>query len=211
MHESRLESFKQWYRDLPEKKRYLEFLSAGLTIPVMVTVLITNTLNLQKQNKQVDVTPSPTASAPTIVLVQPDATIIPSSIPSAIPEASATPLAISQTASPVPVPECKKGIGPVHIEYPQENELVTVDPVSVNMVRESSEYCSIVWSYRINNGAWSEYVDKSISIYGLKPGEKKLQLKVKSVVTNEELLLERNFVVDGISPSPEASSSATSI
>lgn len=45
----------QWYKKLPEKKIYLEFLSALLTVPVLITVILLNIINLKK-NAQPTVT-----------------------------------------------------------------------------------------------------------------------------------------------------------
>ena len=60
-----LEKIKKWYRNLPDKKRYLEFITALLTIPVLLTVLWSNLNNLQQKGA----VPTPTSA------VQPTATL----------------------------------------------------------------------------------------------------------------------------------------
>jgi len=59
-----LDNAIQWYKKLPEKKIYLEFLSALLTVPVLITVILLNIINLKK-NTQPTVT-SDTLSPTTI-------------------------------------------------------------------------------------------------------------------------------------------------
>lgn len=90
--------------------------------------------------------------------------------------------------------ECKKEIGPIEITYPKEGEIVSQNPLCVDISYATGEYCSVVWSYRINDGEWSDYNNKSICIYDMKAGTKNLRLKVKSIVTDDELILQRDFV-----------------
>ena len=196
---ARMEQIKKWYRGLPDKKRYLEFVTALLTIPVLLTVLINNTYNLQNQHKIV-ASPAPTipaASKSPVNNPTPTIIFVPVSTPS-------SPL----VASPSPAKECVKGVGPVAISYPDENDLISSNPVCIDITRQSSDYCAVVWSYRINDEAWSDFLDKSICMYGLTPGVKKLQVKIHSVANNDEVILDRSFIVAGATPTPTATTSA---
>ena len=54
-----MEKFKKWlkkalfsYRALPDKKQYVEFFTALLTVPMLLTVIILNFNNLQGANKK---------------------------------------------------------------------------------------------------------------------------------------------------------------
>jgi hypothetical protein len=85
--------------------------------------------------------------------------------------------------------------------YPEEGNTVSKNPVCLDISRTGIDYCAVVWSYRLNNESWSDYTDKSICLYGLTPGTKKLELRVKSIVTGDETILTRNFTIYG-SPSP---------
>lgn len=173
------EKVKYWYRGLPDKKRYLEFLTALLTIPVLLTVIISNILNLQNRSQTPAPTPLPTIHPTTIVSTAP-----------------------TPTLTPTPGLQCKKEIGPIEIAYPNENMTVISDPVCLDIVREGTDFCAVVWSYRINASVWSDYTDKSICMYGLTPGEKKLELRVKSIVTGAETILRRTFIIPSLTPTP---------
>lgn len=184
-----IERVKHWYRGLPDKKRYFEFITALLTIPVLLTVIASNVLNLQSQRRTTEPTPAPTEAAPTISVIIPTT---------------------SNSASPSATPACAPGVGPVTIVSPREGEVITHDPIAIEIERQSTTaYCPIVWSYRINGGSWSDYTDRSISLYGLPPGQKQLELRIRSIVTNEEVTLRRTFMVDGETPTPTATQSGT--
>ena len=59
---------------------------------------------------------------------------------------------------------CKAGIGDISIASPEENETVSNNPVSVDINYDAGDFCAVVWSYRINGGAWSSYDDRSIAL-----------------------------------------------
>lgn len=171
------QKIKNWYKELPGNKRYFELLSAVLSIPVLVTVILLNLNNLDNMRSrsiEKEVSPTSTETPP--------------------------PSSSSSTVTPQ---ECIKEIGPVEIITPSENEVIDKDPVCID-ISHLNKYCSAVWSYRINNGPWSDYTDKSVCIYSLSPGEKKLELRVKSLVSNEQIILKRNFTVSepSVTPSP---------
>ena len=188
-------NLKHWYRDLPDKKRYLEFLTALLSIPVLVTVIISNVGSLTKKQTS---TSSPPPN-PTIIIRE-----VPVSGSSLSPVAT---VGVQPVVTPTPQPtsgsaQCTPSVGPVQVTNPDEGQVVGSNPVSIEVDRQSTSYCAVVWSYRINQGPWSDYTGTSISLYDMPPGPKKLELRVHSVVSNDEVLITRNFTVAGSSPTP---------
>ena len=179
------------YRKIVEKKPYIEFITAILSVPVLLTVIIININNLkgQKNDKIAVITPAPVEK---IYVTVPN-TNIKSDV---------------KAATQVP---CKKEIGPIDIASPAEKDIVTDNPVSVNIDYQQGDFCSVVWSYRINGGAWSEYDDKSIALYNPPTGNIKFELKVKSVVSTDSQTLTRNFIYKGdstVETTPTATPSA---
>jgi hypothetical protein len=174
------------YRRIPDKKPYIEFITAILSIPVLLTVILLNfnslTGNKDKETKE-NTTPQ------TVVITAPD----------------------SGNVQNTKEEECIKEVGPVSITSPEEGEVIIDNPVFVSISYKQGEYCSVVWSYRINGGKWSDYDDRSIALYNPPPGNIKLELRVKSVVGNDSRTLTRNFIYQGtniIQTTPTASSSA---
>lgn len=172
------EKFKKWYQGLPESKKYVEFFSAILAIPVLLTVLLLNYNNLKgDQNK---VTPTPAAKN--------NVTIIP--------------VTVDKSASPIPTstPECKKEVGPVEIASPTEGQTITQQPVCFTINYKDNSYCPVVWSYKIDGGSASDFTDKSVCLYNLTFGTHKFELTVKSIVSNDQTNLVRNFDYQGSGP-----------
>jgi len=95
--------------------------------------------------------------------------------------------------------ECNPDIGPIAISSPDEGDIITDNPVFVSVDYKQGKYCSVVWSYRINGGKWSDYDDRSIALYNPPPGNIKLDLRVKSVVGGTTESLTRNFTYQGTS------------
>jgi len=181
-----IERLKKWYRGLPDKKRYLEFITALLTIPVLLTVLLSNVTNLQNQ-KKAEVTPTPVAITSTPASKPTDA-------PAKVPDT---------TPTTTPSAQCTPEIGPIEIAYPEEGSTMNEDPICLDIPRSGGNYCSVVWSYRINGSNWSTYTDREVCMYGLSPGTKQLDLRVKSIVSGEEKILRRTFTVAGsVTPAP---------
>lgn len=179
-------SFKKSVREFHTKKPQLEFFTALLTIPVLLTVIILNLNNL-KGNQ----TKTPTKTE-TIFITQPAE------------KTETKEVIITKEA-------CKPGIGDISIASPEENESINDNPVTVDINYRPGDYCLVVWSYRINNGSWSSYDDRSIALYNLQSGNIKLELRIKSVVNDDKKTLTRNFIYTGsstpiptttISPSP---------
>lgn len=181
---------KKWYRDLPNKKQYVELITALLSIPVLLTVIILNLNNLRgDKNKG---TQDNRGGSVTIIPIEVDKK-----------DASPAPTQTPQTK------ECKKEVGPVSILYPEENQTVTNDPVCVDISYKTGDYCGVVWSYRINAGSWSDFTDKSICLYNLPSGDKKFELRVKSIASSDEEVFQRNFIYkSSTSPTTTATDSA---
>lgn len=177
------------YRKIPDKKPYIEFVTAILSIPVLLTVILLNfnslTGNKDKETKNSNNTPQ------TVVITAPDSG--------------------NQQQQTAKTEECTPEVGPISISSPDDGEIITDNPVFVSISYKQGEYCSVVWSYRINGGKWSDYDDRSIALYNLPPGNIRFELRVKSVVGNDSRTLTRNFVYQGssiIQTTPTASSSA---
>jgi len=92
-----LEPFQSWYRNLPDKKRYLEFISAFLSIPVLVTVVVLNLRSLQAKNEQPPPAPTQVVIREIIVPIAPQEGASPT--PTQAPSPSAT-----ETPTPTPTP-----------------------------------------------------------------------------------------------------------
>ena len=178
------------YRALPDKKQYVEFFTALLTVPMLLTVIVLNFNNLSGANKKAE----PKENSPIIVTLPPSNNEDENDI------------------TPEPTSEvCKDGIGPISIVYPEENETVTDNPVTIDIDYDDSEYCAVVWSYRINGGRYSDYGSNNIALYNPPQGTVRLELRVKSVVSGDEKTLRRTFTYEGTTGSnndPSASTSA---
>ncbi len=195
-------------RNIPEKKTYIEFFTALLSVPVLITVIMLNVNNLKNTNKS---TSQPPAQ-------KEEKIYIPVTTTTQNTDKNSAP----QTTSITPTNEaCKPEIGPVSISSPAEGDTVTDNPASIIITYKTGEYCAVVWSYRLNDDAWSAYDDKSIALYNLPQDKIKIDVKIKSIVTGDEKILTRNFTYNGttsaptptvspdISPDVKGSSSAT--
>lgn len=179
--------FRADFQKLPERKQYIEFFTAVLTVPVLLTVIILNINNLKATNKKDEPKSEPTVRE--IVITQPT-------------DKEAKTVTI--TTEP-----CKPGVGTVAISYPEEGDTVSDNPVQFGIKYTPGKYCAVVWSYRINSGRWSDYDDKSVALYNLPSGNVTFDLRVKSVVSGEEKSVSRSFTYSGTSQTtPTASSSA---
>lgn len=179
------------YRALPDKKQYVEFFTAALTVPMLLTVIVINLNNLN-HNKTTTPTPTPTQERPIVVNVP----------------KSGDKVVIQPTSTQPTDSSCIKKIAPISIDYPEENETVSDSPLQININYEQGDYCSSVWAYRINDGKFSDYDDKSIALYNVPSGTIRFQLKVKSLVTGETKMLSRTFNYIGSQLTPTASESA---
>lgn len=170
------EKIKVWYRELPDKKKYIEFVTALLSVPVLLSVLLINLSNL---NNKKEATPTPTPKEKVIIVTS-----------SVSPTSSTSPFL---TPTPTTIIECKKEVGPVKINRPAEGELVTTDKVCIDIGYKTGEYCSVVWSYRMDDSDWSSFTDKEICVQNLSVGPKELEVRIKSKESDDEVTLIRNF------------------
>jgi len=144
-----------------------------LSVPVLVLAVATNIINLQKSTKPVVVTPAPVQQ----VVEKP--VIVEKSVPSKI-------TGNTVQISPTPVAGCVKQVGPILISYPTEGQLVTDNPVCITIAYDDSKSCSVVWSYRIDGGSWSDYTNNSPCLYNFPKGQVKFDLKVQSTVAQDQ-------------------------
>lgn len=188
----KLHKFLGSIKKAPDRKHYLEFVTAALSIPVLLTVILVNLNNLNAGNNQPTPTAAPT-SAPQIIIRENEGS--------------------NQNNQPTPTsPElCRKEVGPITITSPKEGATVTDNPVNF-VIKHDERYCSSVWSYRVNNGSWSEYSSNSPSIYNMPNGSVRFQLRVQSTVSQDTDNIELNFNYQGgptTTPSPTVTPTPT--
>ena len=189
---------RETFQYLPDKKKYIEVITASLSIPVLLSVVLVNYLNIQDQRKKELLIPTPVISqsaGPTIITVVRD------------PDPTATP---DPKASPQPN-ECIREIGPITILAPQEGESVNTNPFTIDVDYNQGDYCSVVWRYRLDGGNWSQFGDDDIVIYNLSSGQKKIELEVKSIVTNVSKAYTRTFTYQNTQEVPTATPSPTTL
>lgn len=168
-----MDKLKRIFSKVP-KKHHVEFITALLSIPVLLTVIALNwsSLNANKKGE---------TEKPREIIIS-------------------LPVDKNPTAMPTK-PECKEGIGTITIASPGEGDTVSINPVSVTIVYKPGDFCAAVWSYRTNGGSWSDYDDKSIALYNLPFGSIDLDLRVKSIVSGgEEKTLRRSFTYKSTTP-----------
>lgn len=177
-----MQFIKKFIKKLQIRKNHLDWVAGALSIPVLLTVIILNLSNLNSQKKN-----SPTQAPAEKVIVVPQN---------------------NNQSTPGVEPTnvfCKKEVGPISITNPKEGETVTDNPLYITIKYNASDYCSVVWSYRINSSSWSEYNSNSPSLYNLPNGNVKFELRVQSTVSQDTDSLTRNFMY---SVSPTSTPSA---
>lgn len=178
-------TIKDRLKKLPEKKPHLDFIAAILTIPLLALTLYLNISNLK--NKATTPVPSATPQ-PTIHIIHVPENITPKTI----------------TTAPQPTSDtntCIKDIGPIDISYPTEGQTVSDNPLCIQIDYQVGNYCSVVWSYRINSSSWSDYSNNSVCLYNLPSGNNTFQLQIKSLSSPSTQTLTRHFV-NGLATSP---------
>jgi len=194
------------FRDLPDKKKYIEVITATLSIPVLLSVVYMNYINIQEKRSGTDKTDTvveqPKDSTPTIITIIRDSDKETTPAPDS--DADLTPTPTSGAKE-----ECIKDIGPIDILSPTENSTVTGNPLDIDIRYDQGDYCSVVWSYRINDGQWSDYSDNDIVIYNLSSGKKTLELRVKSLASNQNKTLTRVFTYQNTDEVPTPTSTVT--
>jgi len=163
------------------RKMHLDYLAGLLTLPVLLTAIILNLNNLNR-------TPAPAATKPTMTSA-PQIIVVPGNNSSNQSSAAA--------ASPTPQ-ACQKVVGPVVISSPTEGQNVRDNPVCISISYPNTNYCPVVWSYSINNGAsWSAYSTDTPCLYNLPNGNIQFQLRVNSTVSSDTTALTRDFTYTG--------------
>jgi len=182
---------KKKYRAIIENKKALDFIAAGLTIPVMLTLIINNYYNIQNKKKQEE-SKKETNEKPIEIKVN----ISPGEKENG--EALLTPTESGQTPVPTkPGPtkaSCKLDPAPVKIVFPGQDEVVFDDPVCVVLKIEQEGYCPSEWAYRVNNAGWSDYSDSQICLYNMKEGKIKLDIRIRNVESERVKTYTRNFI-----------------
>jgi hypothetical protein len=174
-------SKKKSENKLIKNKPYIEFLTAFLSIPVLITVMLLNFNTLKNLNAKPTPTPAPGATVQSGFFAEPIGA-----------EDPATPTPLGATEAP-----CLKGLGPVSIATPEENDAVADNPVTVDINYDDNRYCEAAWSYRINGGSWSGYDDRSVALYNLPQGNIKFELRVRSIAGDDNKTVTRNFTYTG--------------
>lgn len=180
---------KTKYRALLDNKKALDFIAAGLTIPVMVTLIISNYYNIQSRKKQGE-----GVEEKTEIPVEVRVNISPEEgegekRDEVSPKADLTP-----TNTPKPTKEsCKLDPAPMRIVYPEEDEVVFDDPVCVVLEIDQEGYCDSEWAYRVNDAGWSDYSSSQICLFNMKEGEVKLEIKIKNKESERVKAYTRNF------------------
>lgn len=185
-------NIKKWYQNLPDKKKYLELVSAALTVPMLLTVIVINLNNINNQKNNSSTVSSPTTTPIEIIITgsQQEDKTPPEKITN-----NPTTTTISPTITPTPIPSttsCIQEIGPIEIISPQEGEIITGNSVCIN-ISTDPKYCSLLWSYKLDDSDWSDFSNNNICLYNLDNGKKQLQIKFKNISNDETITLERNF------------------
>lgn len=176
----------EFYRQLPDKKRYVELVTALLTVPVLITVILTNVGNLRKEDsKNTDVADTPAVQQVITRFVTPPTDV------------DDDPDASSQEDPQVIDKECTPSLGGIDVVTPKENQIFATSQVLIDILEPGDEYCPIVWSYRLDGASFSDYSDKQISLFNVSPGEHELDVRFKSLASNEEKLVSRSFTIEG--------------
>ncbi len=171
---------KSFHSKLIGKKPYIEFITAFLSIPVLITVMLLNVNSLKNMNAK------PTPTPPIQNNYQSGFYAAPVGV-------NKTPLTVTG-ATPAP---CVKGLGTALISSPGEGDIVTDNPVTIDINYDDRIYCAAAWSYSINGGSWSGYDDRSVALYNLPQGPVKFELRVKSIAGGDEKSISRNFTYNG--------------
>lgn len=180
------ERIQKWWKSLPDKKKYLEVVTALLSIPVLATAILLNFGSLRNKN---------TDTQPTPIQQQGGVTVIPVELKEK---------GVSPTNN-----QCKKEVGPVEIVYPKENQTVSENSVCIEIAQKSADFCSVQWSFKLDEGEWSAFTDKQFCFSNLSPGPHDVQVIVKSTVSQDQSLIEKQFnYKTNSAPTPATTSAA---
>lgn len=179
-----LENLQNWYRELPDKKKYVELVSAVLSVPVMVTVILINMNNLTQRNAAKSTEQLTPSHIPSVTIILEEKIITPT------PQEDAPTPTINTSATPS---SCVREVGPITISSPRENEVITGSAVNIRISEQPEEFCPLLWSYSLDEGTWTDYSDNDISIYNLPTGNHTINIRVRSIASENEITLRRTF------------------
>ncbi len=189
-----LKYIRRLVQKLQLRKGWVDWVIALLTIPVLLTIVFSNILTIREKNN-IPENSTPQASQQPINIVVENPTIKPS------PQVSVTPS----------VPVCKDGLPTYEIVTPQENALVTGDPVCLVFVAQEDRYCSVRWAFRVNNTNWSPFTSQPVCLYNMKSGPVTVEVKFRAENDDEQIYTRKFTYQDGLSvtPSPTPTTSST--
>ncbi len=212
-------SFKNLFKKLHDRKSALDVIVATLTIPLIITVIIANIINIVHNNNPNTIAPTP---------VTPTATTIPSQtniqyiyptgsygtpmIITTTPQPSVTQVMSNSDSNPSPTPVCNDTPQPFTILFPKDGQTVSdVSPVCLVIQPVGSGYCTTQLSYSLNNSNFSPYQssDKSICLNLPSNEQVKFQMKTKSDVSGLTQTYTLNFYYQENSASGSASFTPT--
>lgn len=180
-----LDKITDLYHNLPDKKKYIDLVTAALTIPVLISVIVTNLVNLN-HDKNKDII-SAKVVQPTVERI----IIKETEFPKPTLEKKKTEI----TITPSPTIKCDTNLPIFEIISPAENEKISNDPTCVTLNQiDKGNYCSFLHAYRVNDSSsWSTYSDEPICLYNMASGDIKLEIKIKSISIGIEKTYTRNF------------------
>lgn len=180
-----LDRITDLYHNLPDKKKYIDLVTAALTIPVLISVIVTNLGNLNhNKNKDIVSAQVPKPTVERIIIKETES-------PKPTFEKKETEI----TITPTPTIKCDTNLPTFEIISPVENEKISNDPTCVTLNQiDKGNYCSFLHAYRVNdNSSWSTFSDEPICLYNMASGNIKLEIKIKSISTGTEKTYSRNF------------------
>jgi len=200
------EKIKDITLNIPEKKKWVDMVTAILTVPVLITVIASNLGNISSDKKKEVSAQTPQPTVEKIILREKE---VPSPTNNEVKDSE------NREITPTTV-SCESSLPDFEILSPKEGENIVADPLCITFARsQDGNFCPVVWAYRINNGAWSTYTDDPICLYNMASGPVKLEVKSKISVSGEEKTYMRNFTYKGesnniqISPQPSATVTPT--
>jgi len=175
---------RKWWSSLPDKKKWLDLVTAALTVPVLITVILFNMNKLQDEKAQ---NVKDDNASPTIEVV----------IKGGLENGTNAALSDKAQSSPAtgvePTPVCSLEPQPFEIISPEEGEKTDTDPVCISLEPQGEGFCPTKWAFRVNGSSYSTYTNDPICLYNMAEGSVKLEVRAKSDVSGREKTYIRNF------------------